>query len=925
MTLSSNSIRGSYRNQTIVNNNTNDIDICHTKTCLCCFDMKGCSIFIKSSVTNRCYRINNKDTKLNCNSKNIIYLITCTNCNVQYVGETRTTFKKRMNGYRSHIQLKHTNTHVHTHFTKTCKPHHFKAQPIEYINDDLKGSTTLRKYREDYWMKELRTIYPYGLNERCREGDSKRIKNIFNLYPKLKTKHIATKQTRKFRTFDPCKIYDYIMKLCNNRKSWIYMIHKFIISFNRKQSKILYNYIRTHKTNISNRIQKMIEDMLYYKFADIEDKIKSMSKGNCPKLRMKIPFLSKGVELLNLEQIINSNRLDETLPSFVKIRKPGLLYTYLPPIRNKVFNYDDALNNISDYNNITCSCSNSRFCNKDTGHIITGDLDFIKDPKLRELFGYGTSYRIPKSNNWNKIYESLSIAVDDCITTWCKKEHVDIQVLLDWKHTLLQQVKHRINTLRITYRSKSMYDNDNMIDLLNDKEVNNALKLLHENYVIVNADKASNNIIIMCKKYYVECMVKELGLYNDEIDDKNMTYKKIDDTMNDIINKHNTYMTKYGIVIPEKMMQLPKMYSIPKMHKKVPKQRFIAASNKCSTKPLSNIITKCLKLILAQQRKYCRQIFLRTGVNMMWIAENSDDILESINDVNDDKNAKNVYTYDFSTLYTNIPHDDLKERMRWLIGKSFYNDSKQFMYISNRDATWYKRRGTLKVSKDDLLTHIDYLIDNVYITVGEHIFRQTVGIPMGTDCAPFLANLYLYALEFNYLNDLMKHDIHTARKLSKSHRYIDDLLIFNSDGIMNEHKTKIYPKELILNNENEHEKHCTFLDINITVNRNKTITTNVYDKRDDFNFTINNFPNVSGNIHAARSHGIIISQLIRYSKICMNLDDFIERTNTMTTKLQSQYFNTKMLKKKMSNFYDKYYHLVKKYNCSKLKLFSLVF
>ena len=372
-------------------------------------------------------------------------------------------------------------------------------------------------------------------------------------------------------------------------------------------------------------------------------------------------------------------------------------------------------------------------------------------------------------------------------------------------------------------------------------------------------------------------------------------------------------------------MKLPKLYSIPKMHKPIPKQRFIAASNKCSTKPISKIITKCLKLILTQHRKYCRQIYVRTGVNMMWIVDNSNNVLTKINDLNNERNAKDVYTYDFSTLYTNITHKDLKEKMKWVIEKAFFNDSKQFIYVSNHDATWNKRSNTMKISKIQLLTHIEYLIDNIYITVGEHVFRQVVGIPMGTDCAPFLANLYLFALEFDYINKLMKHDIHTARKLSKSYRYIDDLLIFNSNGIMNEHKTLIYPKDLILNNENKHDKHCTFLDIDITINRNKTLTTNIYDKRDDFQFTINNFPNVSGNIHAARSHGIVISQLIRYSKVCMKVNDFICRTKNMMQKLRDQFFNTKMLRKKFSNFYDKYYHLVSKYNCTKRALCKLVF
>ena len=81
-------------------------------------------------------------------------------------------------------------------------------------------------------------------------------------------------------------------------------------------------------------------------------------------------------------------------------------------------------------------------------------------------------------------------------------------------------------------------------------------------------------------------------------------------------------MNANNISIPDNMMRLPKLYHIPKMHKAPPKFRYIAASKYCTTKPLSRMITKCLKLLLLQHRKYCRQIFLRTRVNMMWIIDN---------------------------------------------------------------------------------------------------------------------------------------------------------------------------------------------------------------------------------------------------------------------------------------------------------------
>ena len=363
-----------------------------------------------------------------------------------------------------------------------------------------------------------------------------------------------------------------------------------------------------------------------------------------------------------------------------------------------------------------------------------------------------------------------------------------------------------------------------------------------------------------------------------------------------------------------------------KMHKVIPKERYLAASHTCTTKTLSGVINKCLKLLTLQHRKYCNKIYVNTGVNRMWVIDNAKNVLDKIEQYNDERNIRNVNSYDFSTLYTKIPHEDLKEKIKWIIDKAFFNDSKQFIYVNNHNATWNRRSNAHKISQEQLIKHVNYLIDNIYIQVGDHVFKQVVGIPMGTDCAPFLANLYLYALEFKYMEKLTKTDIHTARKFSNSFRYIDDLLTFNHDNLINEHKHKIYPKEMVLNKENKSDKHTSFLDINIKIiDANHTIHTSIYDKRDDFNFEINNFPNLSGNIHKKRSHGIIISQLIRYSKVCMSYNDFVHRSKIMSTKLISQFFDVHLLKRKFSFFYDKYYNLIKKYDRSKKQMIYDIF
>ena len=68
----------------------------------------------------------------------------------------------------------------------------------------------------------------------------------------------------------------------------------------------------------------------------------------------------------------------------------------------------------------------------------------------------------------------------------------------------------------------------------------------------------------------------------------------------------------------------PFLYWIPKMHKKpYSKQRYIAASARCSTKPLSAILTTCLKLIEVQHRIMEHRYFTNHGLNPMWIIHNS--------------------------------------------------------------------------------------------------------------------------------------------------------------------------------------------------------------------------------------------------------------------------------------------------------------
>ena len=76
---------------------------------------------------------------------------------------------------------------------------------------------------------------------------------------------------------------------------------------------------------------------------------------------------------------------------------------------------------------------------------------------------------------------------------------------------------------------------------------------------------------------------------------------------------------------------------------------------------------------------------------------------------------------------------------------------------------------------------MEFLVDNIYVRFGGQLFRQMVGIPMKTNCAPLLAELFLYSYENVFLDKLIKEDKRKlARKFNLSYHYIDELISFNS-------------------------------------------------------------------------------------------------------------------------------------------------
>lgn len=129
---------------------------CKARGCLSCKAIET-ENFFKSWVTNRKYPI---PYPMDCNSRAVIYLITCSKCKIQYVGQTERRLKDRLNAHRSYMKNKLQTKATGLHFsTPGHEPQHLRIIPIEIQQDKNR-----RLEREKFWMNILQSNYPHGLN-----------------------------------------------------------------------------------------------------------------------------------------------------------------------------------------------------------------------------------------------------------------------------------------------------------------------------------------------------------------------------------------------------------------------------------------------------------------------------------------------------------------------------------------------------------------------------------------------------------------------------------------------------------------------------------------------------------------------------------------------------------------------------------------
>ena len=629
-----------------------------------------------------------------------------------------------------------------------------------------------------------------------------------------------------------------------------------------------------------------------------------------------IPFSCKFIDKLNLKSIFSDTSVIELLPKLIQSFTPlQIFYQYNDPISLPICNYASFLKklSISDIKSILespCDCNLSPFNYSPHGHIVTGNLEIVDNVELREVLSYGCKYRVPTYKSPEEIYVSVAEAVDKFVKSksreYCQKE----DKFGDWKDKVLSIISNRIEY----YKKNCPEIFEIKENTLEKDEVKRSLKMLKSKYIICSIDKASSNFSFICKKFYVQTLVNEMGFDDITLDSiGNDTYKPCSEDESFYVDKiSNILMERFNVKVDDKNLRLARIFWNPKLHKNPYKARFIAGARFCVTKQLNVQVNSCLKLLRKYFKKYCEAIYNNSGINMFWSIDSSNEFLDTIKN----SDIYNIQVYDFTTLYTRLELTEVENMINEVIDLIF-SDRNKYICISKRDSdTCFFSNKTYEshicFNREDLKEAVKLIIYNTYVVFGGIVFIQTKGIPMGGNSSSPIADLTVGKKEFNYMKRLLQDKkMGLAKILSRNKRYVDDLATINYLYFHLLIKD-IYPQSLEMERAGSNNKEINYLDLNINITT-EGLEISVYNKTDDFNFHVVSLTFPHSNIPTEVGYNVFFSQVLRYGNICTRFDIFTFHLHKIFKILVDRGYNRGKLIKNIQRCLRKYNNVFRKF------------
>ena len=560
--------------------------------------------------------------------------------------------------------------------------------------------------------------------------------------------------------------------------------------------------------------------------AHLESRLQNHHRRGKRAIKMFVPsFVSILMDDLPLAQILANAESASLLPPTMRHVHVMLGFRYSCPIGRRWFNYRDfftshSTDELRDIANSPCDChlpKYDRFKLPGCEHVTTCSSDFLRMqcphlPNLADIWDRGSKYRphnyeLDSFAHRQQLMLELEATMGKFKANMARKFEVQQHVLTPWCSDVLSKMHASVHALGDpTFTSLGPQGAP-----IYGRAERTAMEELLKDYICTSVDKLSNTMFLACKCAMATAQLNEIGA---AVSQQDATYVRMEMPSYDIFRAADPVLEEAQLELGEQT--LPFLHPIPKLHKPQLAFRFITVCSKFHLSTMAVWISRLMRAIEPDLIGIWRDNLqfpatIKFGIYPPWMMHNSTQLIQLVRRYNmfegldaHDASPPFLRSYDFERLFTKLDQADLKNKLGWLIDMVFDRHSGYVLRVrKGMSAKW--QRGPLpnvrtgydegakfySFDRSSAKTLVNFLIDNAFLIVGDEIFRQVKGIPMGVSPAMFFANDYLLAHEYIFLRDAIRaYTLATSSQQRKAiktalqtfqfvARYADDEVIIN--------------------------------------------------------------------------------------------------------------------------------------------------
>jgi hypothetical protein len=380
---------------------------------------------------------------------------------------------------------------------------------------------------------------------------------------------------------------------------------------------------------------------------------------------------------------------------------------------------------------------------------------------------YGAKHRMEESVD--TVLQSINLGFQKYIERVVEKCPQPLRLhtmnrLLLWKQQILDIATTRFNNARTNLVEEHISQQDRTY-----------LQRLKSLFTITPVDKLSHNLALTCKRLYQYSIHKEMT--------SRFYHSVTNRTVADVLESHRLFNQQHRF---KHVPTLSYLYNVPKMHKVPIKMRVIAGVSKLrnrqpvatndtpvnsiaaiydrpphssenSTTACSKFVSKWLLRAMDILHAKSNQLLQACGCRTFWCIRSADEIFHEIKTNQTLFHDRHPRSFDFTAMYTQLPHNLIKTNV-----EDAYKEALEYYAANQADFSAIPAMPTL----DIMMTYVHHIVDNKFFNnCGDHLTQQVIGLGMGENAAPELANLTLYVMERNKITTLIDQgNLDEARK-----------------------------------------------------------------------------------------------------------------------------------------------------------------